>query len=68
MEEILRDNTVLVEEKRTLKFEINTLKKFVYEKQREMADLHREIGRYISAGICRAQYYVEVSDICDSMV
>ncbi|KAF6040787.1 CNTLN [Bugula neritina] len=45
LEEINRDNNVLVEEKRTLKFEINTLKKFLFEKKSEMASLLAEVNR-----------------------
>ena len=45
LEELSRDNTVLIEEKRTLKFEINSLKKGLYEKKSEMADLQAQINR-----------------------
>lgn len=45
LEELSRDNTVLIEEKRSLKFEINSLKKGLYEKKSEMADLHAQVNR-----------------------
>ena len=45
LEVVSRDNTVLVEEKRSLKFEINTLKKCLHEQQREMADMRHVINK-----------------------
>ena len=63
LEVVSRDNTVLVEEKRSLKFEINTLKKCLHEQQREMADMRHVINKYVCLHVCACVYQLVKSSV-----
>lgn len=47
LDEVSRENTALTEEKRSFKFEINSLKRSLHEKQSQVAGLQAKIARWV---------------------